>query len=107
MAPAADRPEVDVHADAARPPRGHAGDLDPDCADGHRESRLGRHSDPGGAEELRPPRGQEYGRHGPERQRDPARARPTVLLADVPTGPLGRDRGGPTSSPARSGRLAG
>jgi len=41
MAPATDRPKVDVHADAARPSRGHEGDLDPDCADGYRESGLG------------------------------------------------------------------
>jgi transposase InsO family protein len=65
----------------------------PDCADSHRESRLGLHSDPGGAEELGPQRGQEYGRHGPERQRDPARARPAVILADVPAGPLGEIAG--------------
>src|SRR5215510_1539155 len=51
MAPAADCPEADVHADATRPSRDHETDLDPDCADGHRESRLGLHADPGGAQE--------------------------------------------------------
>jgi putative transposase len=52
------------------------------------------HADPGSAGELGPRRGPEYGRQGPERQRDRARAGSAVLLADVPAGPLGRDRGG-------------
>ena len=47
-----------------------------------------------GAEEPGPPRGPEYGRQGAQGQRDPAGPGPPVLLADVPSGPLGRDRGG-------------
>jgi hypothetical protein len=34
------------------------------------------------------------GRQGPERPWNPARRRPAVILADVPAGVLGRDRGG-------------
>jgi hypothetical protein len=41
---------------------------------------------------ARPRRGQEYGRHGAQGQRDSASPGPADLLADVPAGPLGRDR---------------
>ncbi len=64
MAPTADRPEVDVHADAARPSPDHAGDLVADSPDGHGESGVGLHADSGSAEEPGPRRGQEYGRQG-------------------------------------------
>jgi hypothetical protein len=94
MAPAADRPEVDVHADAARPSRDHAGDLVAHSADGHRESGVGLHAHPGGAEEPGPRRGQEHGGQGAQGQRDSAGLGSADLLADVPTGPLGRHRGG-------------
>src|SRR5436309_698486 len=94
MAPAADRPQVDVRPKETGSPRDQEGPLRPDRPDGYGESGVGLHSDPGAAEESGPRRGPEYGRQGAQGPRDPARARPSVLLADVPTGPLGRDRGG-------------
>ena len=47
----------------------------------------------GGAEEPGPRRGPEYGRQGAQGQRHLVGAGPAVILADVPAGPLGRDRG--------------
>src|SRR5262249_38066317 len=44
--------------------------------------------------EPRPRRREEYGRQGAQDPRDPARARPAVLLADVSTGALGSHRRG-------------
>ena len=85
--------EVDLHAEAARPSWDHVGDLVSHSANGHGESGMGLHAPPGGAEEPRPWRGPEYGREGSERQRDRARAGSAVILADVPAGTLGRDRG--------------
>jgi hypothetical protein len=41
MAPAADRPDVDVHAEAARPSRDHPGDLVAHSAHEHGESCVG------------------------------------------------------------------
>src|SRR5262249_31473941 len=49
---------------------------------------------PGSAEEPGPRRGKEYGRQGAQGPRDPARARPAVLLADVSAGALGGHRRG-------------
>jgi hypothetical protein len=55
---------------------------------------VGLHSDPGGPQEPGPPRGQEYGRQSAQGQRDSAGPGSTVLVEDLPTGSLGRDRGG-------------
>ena len=46
-----------------------------------------------GAEEPGPRRGQEYGRQGAQGPRDPAGSGPADVLADVPPGSLGHDRG--------------
>src|SRR4029453_19654269 len=93
LAPAADRPKVDVHAEAARPSPDHAGDLIAHSPDSHGEFDLGLHADPGSAEEPGPRRGQEYGRQRAQGPRDPARSGPADLLADVLAGPLGEIAG--------------
>src|SRR5437867_2141168 len=75
MAPAADRPQVDVRAKETGSPRDQEGPLRPDRPDGYGESGVGLHAHPGGAEEPGPWGGPEYGRQGAQGPRDPARAR--------------------------------
>jgi hypothetical protein len=106
MAPAVDRPEVDVHVEAARPSRDHAGDLVTHSADGQGESRVGIHASRGrrrtwatGWPGVRSPRCSR-----PTGSRLPRPARP---LGGRSSGPTGAKSRGPTSSPARSGPLEG
>jgi hypothetical protein len=54
---------------------------------------VGLQSHPGRVEESRPPRREKHGRQGAERQRDPARPAPAIVVAHLPTRALGPDRG--------------
>jgi hypothetical protein len=103
MAPAADHPEVDLHAEAARPPRDHPGDLVAHSAHEHGESRVGLHANPGGAEEPGPRSSQEYGRQGCSGPTGFHRLRTGRPPGGRSSGPTGARSRGPTSSPPRSG----
>src|SRR5439155_1957242 len=89
VAPAPDRPEVDVRAEAARSARDDEGNRVAHCPDGHGQSRVGLQSHPGRVEESRPSRREEHGRHGAERQWNPACAGPPVVLAHLSAGDWG------------------
>src|SRR5262245_39239982 len=106
MAPAVDRSEVDLHAEAAGPPWDHEGDLVPHSADGHGESGVGLHAIQGALKNLG---------HGVARS-TVARVLKDNGIAPTPDRPsswrtfLRAHWGaiaGPTSLPPRSGPLGG
>ena len=109
VAPAPDRPEVDVRAEAARSARDDEGNRVAHCPDGHGQSRVGLQSHPGRVEESRPSRREEHGRHGAERQKTmESRLRRAARRPGAPfCGRTGARSPGPTSSRRKSGRLEG
>src|SRR2546428_690103 len=107
LAPAPDRPEVDVRAEAARPSREDEGDRVAHCADGHGQSSVRLQSHPGRVEESRPSRR--------EKVRSPrcsnttgSRPRRAARRRGAPfCGLTGARSPEPTSSRRKSGRLVG
>src|ERR687892_1119097 len=93
VAPAADRAEVDIRAEAAGASRDNEGDLSAYRSDGHGEPRVGVQPDPGRVEEPRPLRREKHGSQGAEGPWDSAGAGAAVIVAYVSAGALGRDRG--------------
>ena len=64
-------------------------------------------TDPGGAEESRPPGRKKHERCGAKGRSDPAGAGAAGVLADRSAGALGPKRRGPTCSRLKSGHLEG
>ena len=87
------RPEVDIRENELEPSRSLEGDPAPGRADGGRESHVGLHAHPRGAEESRPPRRPLNDCPNFEGARCAARARPSDVVADLPPSALGRHRG--------------
>jgi hypothetical protein len=86
--------EVELRAEAAGASRHSEGDRGTYRADGHGQPGVGLQSDPGRVEESRPSRREKHGLQGAEGQRDPTSAGAVLVVAHVPAGALGRDRGG-------------